>query len=96
MRDDADPAFSDYLRRAVLWMSASRVRRTIAEQARRFLPTLVINGDVRGALALERNAYLTVMSEAATPLLVQMMVAALASWYDTHEEESPETEPQNC
>ena len=39
------------------------------------------------ALAIEHNAYLTVMSEAATPLLVQMMVAALARWYDEHEED---------
>jgi hypothetical protein len=87
-RDD-DPAFSEYLRQAVLWVATSRVRRHLAEQARRTLPALVTRGHMGAALAVERNAYFTVMSDAATPLLVQMMVAALARWYEAHE---PETE----
>jgi hypothetical protein len=87
VEDSSDPAFSDYLRTAVLDLADSRVRRAMAEQVRRFLPQYVEAGQVREALALERNAYLTVMSDAATPLLVQMLVGGLARWYEEHEEE---------
>jgi hypothetical protein len=62
----------------------------MAEQVRRFLPTYVQAGQINEALAIEYNAYLTVMSEAVTPLLAQMLVGALARWYDEHEEDEEE------
>jgi hypothetical protein len=86
-----DPAFSDYLLRALGGIASARVRRTLAEQSRRFLPLYVGEAKFREALAIEHNAYLTVMSDAATPLLVQMLVGGLARWYEEHEEESEET-----
>ena len=82
-----DPAFSDYLRVAVQTTATSRVRRALTSQAVRFVPGLVVEGRTREALALEYNIYLTLMSEAVTPLLAQMMVGGLARWYDEHEEE---------
>ena len=91
VEDDSDPAFSDWLRAAVLGMATSRVRRAMAEQVRRFLPTYTEAGQIKEALAIEYNAYLTVMSEAVTPLLAQMLVGALARWYDEHEEDEEET-----
>jgi hypothetical protein len=90
VEDDSDPAFSDWLRAAVLSIATSRVRRAIAEQVRRFLPTYIEAGQVKEALAIEYNAYLTVMSDAVTPLLAQMLVGALARWYDEHEEDEEE------
>jgi hypothetical protein len=85
--DENDPSFSDYLRQAVLWVATSRVRRAISAQARRFIPAYVEAGQIRQALAIENNAYLTVMSDAVTPLLAQITVGALSRWYDEHEEE---------
>jgi hypothetical protein len=87
VEDDSDPAFSDWLRTAVIDVASSRVRRAMAEQVRRFLPMFVENGQIKEALALDYNAYLTVMSDAVTPLLAQMMVGGLSRWYDEHEEE---------
>lgn len=83
-RDD-DPAFSDYLRAAVVSLASSQVRRAMAEQVRRFLPQYVEEGNYRAAFAIEHNAYMTVMSDASTPLLVQMLVGGLARWYDADE-----------
>ena len=85
--NEDDPAFSDYLRAAVQTTATSRVRRGLASQAVRLVPGLVAEGRTRDALALEYNIYLTLMSEAVTPLLAQMMVGGLARWYDEHEEE---------
>lgn len=85
--DNEDPAFSNYLLRALGVIASARVRRVLAEQSRRFLPDYVGEAKFREALAIEHNAYMTVMSEAATPLLVQMLVGGLARWYDEHEEE---------
>jgi hypothetical protein len=85
--DPEDTAFTDYLRTAVHSVASSRVRRAIASQVRRFVPDYVEAGLINEALALEYNAYVTVMSEANTPLLVQMMVGGLSRWYDEHEEE---------
>jgi hypothetical protein len=85
--DENDTSFSDYLRQAVLSIATSRVRRAISAQARRFIPAYVEAGQIRQALAIENNAYLTVMSDAVTPLLAQIMVGALSRWYDEHEEE---------
>ena len=85
--DEGDASFSDYLRQAVVWAATPRVRRAISAQARRFIPAYVEAGQIREALAIENNAYLTVMSDAVTPLLAQLMVGALSRWYDEHEEE---------
>jgi hypothetical protein len=71
----------------VLDIATPRVRRAMAEQVRRFLPTYIQAGQVKEALAIEYNAYLTVMSDAVTPLLAQMLVGALARWYDENEED---------
>jgi hypothetical protein len=90
VEDDSDPAFSDWLRAAALDLATPRVRRAMAEQVRRFLPTYTQAGQIKEALAIEYNAYLTVMSEAVTPLLAQMLVGALARWYDEHEEDEEE------
>ncbi|HEX5692695.1 MAG TPA: hypothetical protein VFX76_21935 [Roseiflexaceae bacterium] len=87
VEDESDPAFSDWLRTATLDIASSRVRRAMAEQVRRFLPLYTEAGQIKEALAIEYNAYLTVMSEAVTPLLAQMLVGALARWYDEHEED---------
>jgi hypothetical protein len=92
VEDESDPAFSDWLRAAVLDISSSRVRRAMAEQVRRFLPLYTEAGQIKEALAIEYNAYLTVMSEAVTPLLAQMLVGALSRWYDEHEEDEEEVE----
>jgi hypothetical protein len=95
VESDDDPAFSDWLRTAVIDVSSSRVRRAMAEQVRRFLPMFVENEQFKEALAIDYNAYLTVMSDAVTPLLAQMMVGGLSRWYDEHEEEEEEIEPAN-
>ena len=86
-RSEDDPSFSDYLREAVVWFATSRVRRAVSAQVRRLLPAFVEAGQIREALAIQNNAYLTVMSDAVTPLLAQLMVGALSRWYDEHEEE---------
>lgn len=87
VEDESDPAFSNWLRAAVLDIASSRVRRALAEQVRRLVPQFVEAGQIKEALAIDYNAYLTVMSDAVTPLLAQMMVGALARWYDEHEDE---------
>jgi hypothetical protein len=91
VEDDSDPAFSDWLRTAVIDIASARVRRAMAEQVRRFLPMFVENQQFKEALALDYNAYLTVMSDAVTPLLAQMMVGGLSRWYDEHEEDEEES-----
>jgi hypothetical protein len=90
--DNDDPAFSNYLLQALSLFAGARERRVLAEQSRRFLPEYVGEAKIKEALAIEHNAYMTVMSDAATPLLVQMLVGGLARWYDEHEEEE-ETAP---
>ena len=85
--DNDDPSFSNYLLQALGVVADARLRRALAEQSHRFLPQYVEAGQIREALAIEHNAYMTVMSNAATPLLVQMLVGGLARWYDEHEEE---------
>ncbi|MBS1968425.1 MAG: hypothetical protein JST60_22045 [Chloroflexi bacterium SZAS-1] len=88
--DPADTAFSDYLRAAVQWAATPRVRRALSGQATRFLPEYVEAGLINEALAINYNAYVTVMSDANTPLLVQMMVGGLSRWYDEHEDTDDE------
>jgi hypothetical protein len=85
--DNEDPAFSNYLLQALGVAASARLRRALAEQSRRYLPQYVEAGQIREALAIEHNAYMTVMSNAATPLLVQMLVGGLARWYDEHDED---------
>jgi len=93
VEDEADSSFSDYLRTAVDSIASSRVRRALSDQSRRFIPQYVEAGQIREALAIDYNAYLTVMSNAITPLLVQMTVGGLSRWYDEHEEEDKEEQP---
>jgi hypothetical protein len=97
VEDENDPAFSDWLRAAVLDIASSRVRRSMADQVRRFLPMFVENEQYKEALAIDYNAYLTVMSDAVTPLLAQMLVGGLSRWYDEHEEDEEQEaiEPAN-
>ena len=71
--DNDDPAFSNYLLRALGVIATARVRRVLAEQSRRFLPQYVGEGKIREGLMIEHNAYMSVMSEAATPLLVEAL-----------------------
>lgn len=85
--DPADTAFTDYLRVAVQSVATARVRRALAGQVLRFVPAYTEAGLINEALAINYNAYVTVMSNANTPLLVQMMVGGLSRWYDEHEEE---------
>jgi hypothetical protein len=87
VEDESDPAFSDYLRAAVQSIASSRVRRAMSAQVRRFIPAYTEAGQFKEALAIDYNAYVTVMSDANSPLLVQMLVGGLARWYDEHEEE---------
>lgn len=87
VESDDDPAFSDYLRAAVTGIASGRVRRALAVQAQRFLPQYVEAGQIKEALAIEYNIYMTNMSDAVTPLLVQMLVGGLARWYEEHDED---------
>ncbi len=91
--DPADTAFTDYLRAAVQWIATSQVRRAISSQVQRFLPSYVEAGLINEALAIEYNVYVTVMSDANSPLLVQMLVGGLSRWYDEHEEDEETAEP---
>lgn len=84
--DPDDTAFTAWLLRALGTIAHARFRRALAEQSRRFLPQYAAAGRIKEALAIEHNAYMTVMSEAATPLLVQMLVGGLARYYETHDE----------
>lgn len=84
---DDDPAFSDYLRQAVQNIANGRVRRALTSQVVRFVPQLVAEEKIREALAIEYNIYMTMMSDAVTPLLAQMMVGGLARYYDENEED---------
>jgi hypothetical protein len=91
VEDEADTAFTDYLRNAVQSIASSRVRRAMSSQVRRFIPAYTEAGQINEALAIDYNAYVTVMSNANTPLLVQMLVGALSRWYDEHETEEEPT-----
>ncbi len=88
--DPDDTSFSDYLLRGLGVVVHARVRRAMAEQSRRFLPHYVGEGRTKEALVVAHNAYMTVMSEAATPLLIQSLVGGLARYYDEHEPEEVE------
>ena len=68
-------------------MASARIRRALAEQAQRFLPTLIAADDQVGAILLAQNTYMTLMSESSTPLLVQSIVSGLSAYYDELPEE---------
>jgi hypothetical protein len=87
VEDENDPAFTQYIRQALGEIASARIRRAIAEQAQRFLPTLINENDVEGAVLLAQNTYMTLMSESSTPLLVQAMVSGLSAYYDELPEE---------
>lgn len=93
-----DPSFTTYLLKALGAVASARFRRALAEQSRRFLPQLVQETRFKEALAVEHNAYMTVMSDAATPLLVQTLVGGLARYYESIEDDeepaAAETQPE--
>ncbi|HEU4325041.1 MAG TPA: hypothetical protein VFS21_18010 [Roseiflexaceae bacterium] len=85
---DEDPAsdtFSTYLREAAVSLATARARRTLVEQVQRFIPQFVEQGDIRAALAIEYNIYLTSYGDGASPLIVQLLLGALTRWYEEHE-----------
>ncbi len=87
---DEDPAgdtFNTYLREAAVALATARARRTLIEQVQRFIPQYVEAGDIRAALAIEYNIYLTSYGDGASPLIVQLLLGALTRWYEEHETE---------
>lgn len=95
VEDESDPAFSTYLLTALGTIASARFRRAMAEQSRRLLPQLVQETKFKEALAVEHNAYMTVMSDAATPLLVQTLVGGLARYYDELEDDETADEAES-
>jgi hypothetical protein len=87
VEDENDQSFTDYIIKAIGVIVSARIRRALAEQAQRYLPELVAEGELAGAVLLANNAYMTLMSESATPLLVQAMVSGLSAYYDELPEE---------
>jgi hypothetical protein len=79
-----DPAFSKYMRRAVLVIASSRVRRDLAAQLRRFLPQYVQAARWKEAIAIDNNAFRTSLGNEVSPFLVQMTLGGLVRWYDQH------------
>ena len=87
VQDQGDPAFTDYLRRAVMSVATSRMRSALASQLRRFLPQFVEAGRFKEAVAVDYNSFRTSLGNDISPFLVQMTLQGLARWYETHEEE---------
>lgn len=87
VEDETDTAFTDYIVNAIEVIISARIRRALAEQSQRFLPALIAEENITGAVLLANNAYMTLMSERATPLLVQAMVSGLSAYYDELPEE---------
>lgn len=86
VEDPDDPAFTNYLRKAVLTIASAQVRRAFAEQLRRFLPRYVAAAEWKKAIAVDHNAFRTALGNEATPFLVQMTIEGLARWYETYED----------
>jgi len=84
---DDDPSFSDYLHDVALAISSTRLRRALVEQVQRFIPQYVEAGQIREALAIEYNIHLTNYGRDTSPLIVQLLLAALLRWYEEHEPE---------
>lgn len=82
-----DPAFADYLRRAVLAVAGSRMRSALAGQLRRLLPKFVEAGRLKDALAIDYNAFRTALGNEVSPFLVQMALQGLARYYEALDEE---------
>lgn len=78
-----DPAFAQYLNRAVLSIANSKVRRHLANQLRRFLPQFVAAEQWREAIAIDNNAFRTSLGNEASPFLVQMAFSGLVRYYET-------------
>ncbi|NTV64417.1 MAG: hypothetical protein HGA65_12890 [Oscillochloris sp.] len=74
--------FSDYLRRAVLSVASPNVRRHLAAQLRRTLPTYVEAGRWPEAVAIDHSAFRTALGNEVTPFLAQMALAGLADYYE--------------
>jgi hypothetical protein len=89
-----DPAFANYMRRAVLSIATSQVRRHMAGQLRRFLPEYVAAGKWKEAVAIDYNAFRTALGNEVSPFLVQMTLGGLTRWYEQHEGER-DSEPSN-
>jgi hypothetical protein len=77
-----DPAFADYLRRAVLAVVGSRTRSALAGQLRRLLPQYVDAGSLKDAMAIDYNAFRTALGNEVSPFLVQMTLQGLARYYE--------------
>ncbi|NJL35215.1 MAG: hypothetical protein HC893_16885 [Chloroflexaceae bacterium] len=86
VNDPDDPAFANYMRRAVLSIANSKVRRHLADQLRRYLPMFVESERWREAIAIDNNAFRTSLGNEVSPFLVQMALSGLVRWYETHEE----------
>jgi hypothetical protein len=84
VEDENDPAFSNYMRQAVLAIASSRVRREMAAQLRRFLPQYVQAERWQAAIAIDNNAFRTALGNEVSPFLVQMTLGGLVRWYDQH------------
>lgn len=82
VEDEADQTFTTYILEAIGTIASARIRRALAEQAQRFLPILIDADDEVSAILLAQNTYMTLMSESATPLLVQSVVSGLSAYYD--------------
>lgn len=85
--DPDDPSFSDYLHDVAVAISSTRLRRALVEQIQRFIPQYVEAGQIREALAIEYNIHLTNYGQDTSPLIVQLLLAALMRWYEEHEPE---------
>jgi hypothetical protein len=95
--DAGDEAlFSEYLRRAVLVVALPNTRRLLAAQLRRYLPAYVEQGQWKEAAAIDYSAFRTSLGEEVTPFLAQMALAGLADYYETHDEEPEEGEPEGA
>lgn len=80
--DQDDPTFANYLRRAVLSIATSRVRRDLSGQLRRFLPAFVEREEWQAAVAIDHGAFRTALGNEVSPFLVQMTLQGLARFYD--------------
>jgi hypothetical protein len=85
VEDQANPAFANYMRRAVLSIATSQVRRHMAGQLRRFLPGYVSAGQWKEAVAIDYNAFRTALGNEVSPFMVQMTLGGLTRWYEQHD-----------
>jgi hypothetical protein len=86
VEDDNQAAFSDYLRDAVISVAYPDVRRALASQLRRLLPTFTQTNRWREAIAIDYSAFRTSLGNEVTPYLAQMALAGLADYYDERDD----------